>query len=769
MTAACLNQPLHQTSSEFNNCTIIDQLNGETEYLVWHQPSAQYAALIIPPQPEEPDDAYFEGFTAAMQAEAWLYHPAIAPVLDFGVHNNVPYVITPYYPGGSLLQHLRIRGPFPLAEVVKYLGPIAQALDEAHNRGITHYLLTPSAIYRADVGRNDYVLSRFGIGQLSFDMGLIPASFMPYAAPEIYLRMPCTPVVDIYALSIIVYQLLTGELPYGGFSYAQQMNGHVNTPLPSIRHLRPDLPAAVQDVLNDGMAKLPHNRYASAVQFIQDLVQAGGLAANGEIAEQASLSTGRTRDGRLFYSQRGERPGKLQKRRLKSGYVSLSKQFVDALMLENHDPVKAAMLYREIVQAEPQYSNGATIERLARLERELGAQQMVDLLTKAQSALETKDWLEAEKLAEQLLSIDPSHLLARRIYHMGVSGEAARQHYHLAQLAMATGDRASAVKLLEELTRHSPAHDDPEGLRLLTRDVAAFVREAHRLQTSQSSLLTLTFSPDNQYLVTGGTDKYMRIWKMPDLTLIKEIEHPAWVCGTAFSPDGRLLLSATWDGEIRLWSMPHLNPAGLIAGMVNQVQAMAFSCHDHTLLATASALWLALWNLPSGRRLTTFHEPDRVPVTALAFSPTAPVLIYGLANGDLCLRDVSQPDAPQLLMRITAHHAPVYDVAVSPDGSLTASAARDSSVKLIDTATGAIVDELRGHRDAVHGVKFSPEGSLLATCSRDQTIRLWDYHAGRQLKILEGHSHGVRTLSFSPDGRTLASADSGGAVRLWQL
>jgi hypothetical protein len=769
MTAACLNQPLHQTSSEFNNCTIIDQLNGETEYLVWHQPSDKYAALIIPPQPEEPDDAYFEGFIVAMQAAARLYHPAITPILDFGIYNNVPYVITPYYPGGSLLQHLHIRGPFSLAEVVKYLGPIAQALDEAHNQSIAHYLLTPSAIYRADIGRNEYVLSNFGIGQLTFDMGLIPASFMPYAAPEIYLRMPCAPIVDVYALGIIVYQLLTGELPYGGFSYAQQMNGHVNTPLPSIRHLRPDLPAAVQDVLNDGMAKLPHSRYASAVQFFEDLARAGELAANGEIIEQAHLSTGRTLGGKPFYSQRGERPGKLQKQRLKAGYVSLSRQFVDALMLENHDPVRAATLYREIVQTEPQYSNGATVERLARLERELGTQQIVDLLTEAQSALETKNWSEAEKLAELLLSIDPLHPLARRIHHMGVSGEAARKHYHLAQLAMAIGDQASAVQLLEELTRHSPTHDDPEGLRLLTRDVAVFVREAHHLQTSQSSLLTLTFSPDNQYLITGGTDKHMRIWKMPNLTLIKEIEHPAWVCGTVFSPDGRLLLSATWDGEIKLWSMPHLNPAGLIAGMVNQVQAMAFSCHDHTLLATASALWLALWSVPSGKRITTFHEPDRVPVTALAFSPTAPVLIYGLANGDVRLREVSQPKAPLLMMKITAHHAPVYDVAISPDGSLLASAARDGSVKLVDAATGAIVDELRGHRDAVHGVRFSPEGSLLATCGRDRTIRLWDSQTGKQIKILEGHLHGVRTLSFSPDGRMLASADSGGAIRLWQL
>lgn len=757
--------PPFLSSTDFIDYTVVDHLGMETEHLVWHPPGAQYATLTVAHSSSEADEAHLDAFREALDAVAGLAHPSLVPVLDWGIHRDLPYVITPYYPGGTLLQYLHIAGPLPLAEIVARLTPVAEALDEAHRHDIVHYMLTPNAILRTADDRS--VLAHLGLGRWMLETSHIPEVFLPYAAPEIYLRMPCTAAVDVYALGVIIFQMLMGDLPFDGVTHAQQMSGHVNHPVPSLRRLRPDLPPGVQHVLDRALDKLPQVRYPTAGALLSALAQAAGLGSDRQPLIRTPISR-ETMGGRYSYSSDEAKPGKLR-RKIKGGYVSLSKLFVDALMIEHHNPVEAAAIYRQIVQIEPQYSNGAIVERLARLELELDARQAPDLLAEAQAALEARDWVRAEQAARHLLSIDPLDHTAQRIQRKAASGAAASEHYRMARLAMECGERQAAVLLLRELAGHDPQYDDPDELRVVTREVAGYVREAHAIRAHDERILALAFSPDNRHLVTGATDKRVRLWRLADLALVYNSElQPAWVCGAAFTPDGAQLLSATWDGEIRLWDVPQMAYAGIIAGLVNQVQALAFAVHDPTLMATSSAQWLTLWTVPGGLRRATLYEEDRSPVMALAFSPTAPRLVCGLANGDIRVRDVALPGFP-VSLNVAAHSAPIYDVAVSPDGALAAAAARDGTVSVIDLRDGSLAARLNGHTSSARGVAFSPDGSLLATCSRDRTVRLWDPASGQTLQVLEGHQRGVRRVSFSPDGRTLASADSGGIVRLWQL
>ena len=154
----------------------------------------------------------------------------------------------------------------------------------------------------------------------------------------------------------------------------------------------------------------------------------------------------------------------------------------------------------------------------------------------------------------------------------------------------------------------------------------------------------------------------------------------------------------------------------------------------------------------------------RSKITVLFLTGLVAVLLPARADGP------ASPAAPIPGVSLNAEHAAaVFCVAYSPDGKRLASASKDNTVKLWDTAAGQCTATLNGHDNAVMSVSWSPDGKTLASGSSDQTIKLWDVAAGQCTATLSGHTGTVNGLSWSPDGKLLASSSSDNSVKLWDV
>lgn len=210
---------------------------------------------------------------------AQLEGPAIVPLYEFGEQDGLPYLVIRYMPGGSLAARLT-EGSYEPDEALPIIERVAAALDYAHSRGVIHRDVKPGNIL-FDANGAAY-LSDFGIARFIDPTSdqtakrLTATGFVhgtaAYLSPEQAqgLRQP-DGRSDIYSLGVVLFEMLTGDVPYHAESSFQQAVQHITAPIPSIIERRPDLPAALQTVIERAMAKQPDARYPTATELAADL------------------------------------------------------------------------------------------------------------------------------------------------------------------------------------------------------------------------------------------------------------------------------------------------------------------------------------------------------------------------------------------------------------------------------------------------------------------------------------------------------------------
>ena len=238
------------------------------------------------------DPSFRERFLREAQAISRLSHPNILPLIEFGEEDETLYLVMPLAREGTLRDLLKQRhGPLALEEVVPLFTQLCDAVQYAHEEGIIHRDLKPQNVLLQR--RAHVLLADFGIARDTAEAQHMTTTgagigTVEYMAPEQAMGQ-ATRLSDLYSLGIVLYQLVTGSVPYTGSTPFQVLTKHVREPLPDPRLLNPGLPAELVQVLQSVLAKDPQQRFQSA-QALGRAVQQARPNAIGDLPTRTSAT-----------------------------------------------------------------------------------------------------------------------------------------------------------------------------------------------------------------------------------------------------------------------------------------------------------------------------------------------------------------------------------------------------------------------------------------------------------------------------------------------
>jgi serine/threonine protein kinase len=242
----------------------------------------RYVAIKILPRALVHDAESRARFEREARIIATIEHPAIVPIYDYGEEDGQPFLVMRFMKGGSLGRRLR-HNIFSLPEARNIIARVAPAIDKVHQLGIVHRDLKPDNIL-FDEDDHPYIAD-FGIAKLAEASASISGDKLVgtlyYASPEhLQKGNALNSLSDIYALGVILFEMLTGDVPYKGEVTTQLIKAILMDPVPRASEFNPSLPPAIDALIERAMAKNPKHRHPNASEFanaLENVIQAVGI------------------------------------------------------------------------------------------------------------------------------------------------------------------------------------------------------------------------------------------------------------------------------------------------------------------------------------------------------------------------------------------------------------------------------------------------------------------------------------------------------------
>jgi WD40 repeat protein len=695
-------------------------------------------------------------FRTEAEHAAALDHPHIVPIHEVGEHEGQPYFSMKLIEGPSLARWLaelspdRFRDLRHQRRVAELVVPVARAVHHAHQRGVLHRDLKPAnVLLDADAGTahvTDFGLAKRTEGGATVSRSGSVVGTPAYMAPEQARgEKGLSVAVDVWSLGAILYEAVTGRVPFVGDTPVDVLLRVIESEPPSPRAVNPAIHRDLEVICLKCLQKAPGRRYASAAALADDLER--WLHGEPIAARPVRMP---------------ERIAKWVRRR--PAVAALAGSLIVVIVLAAVGIVWKyfdAEFHRHAAeQVSAQLAGAIEDEKQARdlAERRLYGTRVL----LAQIAVEKRQVGQARRA----LAATDAALRGWEWRYLDHASD-------MSQRAMPTRNDVAAELRFARDRKTLAWVSELSGACWIDPERPEEVRTAYArtgwAHSAGEPMSNVAFTADLQYAVIYSP-KGLALWRTNDQEP-QPLGPPRkprdgfepFMAAVTFSADGRRVYAAgehrltCWDRDERreLWHIPiGTDQAWCIAVRGDEKQAAVGHGSDKTVrlfdLATRQEVWRtdphlnnpyrALYT-PDGKRLIT-HCGFRNP------------RVYNL-------------ETRKQILENSAYWVGTF--ALSNDGRLGAMAMSGGDVVLVDVTNGKDLRTLRGHTAMLNTVAFSPDSTLVASGGRDKVIKLWEARSGALVRDLVGHPGEVQCVAFAPDGRTLASGAFDGTMRFWDV
>lgn len=705
-------------------------------YQAYHQATERNVAIKVMLPDVATNETFQRRFEREAKTLAGLQHVHILPVFDYGQQDSVNYLVMPFLPGRTLADHIR-ENDLTLAEIAAIFRQLASALDYAHGKGILHRDLKPDNVMMDEDG--NVLLADFGLtrllndaqetSKLTSDSTVIgtPA----YMSPEQGQGRALDHRSDLYSLAVLLYEMLTGTVPYKAETPVAVIFKHISDPLPPPSQLRDGLPPDVDTVIATGMAKQADDRYDTATA----MANAFDAAIAGEelpVHTQTTVANKPKYDGEMSTTQADA----LAVAEQQQGAVE---RHAETVTIESPGKRKHRAVHPRAL---------AIIALVVVLVAGGGVGYFVSSIAVSSSGLyRSPDW-SMWAHDDQVLALDVS-----------TTGD-----------VLLTGGADNTLRAWEINPENGIDGEEPlievEGLG--------------------ADVLSLDIHPQGTYFAVSGRDGNGLTWSVEEDMQVMTF-HDGGRPLYRYSPDGRLLAMANARSlSVLLLQDPEANEERqklfLDAGVLDSMATLPADEQNPSEVS-----YTAIAFTPVMRESEERAADDR-PITQyniVAGDADGNIYLYEIALEELYKtpEDVGEEMLTQFASmtynyltislvgkaRQTEDNDEITAIAFNLDGTRFATADDEGLVVVWSTAT---FDQMRifpgDEYEAVYDIAFSGSGSVLAIATEQTDVLLYDVERGEIIGELYTNGGDSTSVAFTPDD-TLAVGAEDGLLYIWEL